>query len=47
MVSDWRSYWVGWLVLLGAGLAMRRISVPTDEIQFEEFASDELIGLGL
>ena len=47
IASDWRIYWAAAAVLFGALFAVRRISRPGDEIQFEEFASDELVGLGL
>jgi hypothetical protein len=47
IASDWRIFWAAALILPGAAFGVRRISPPGDDIQFEEFASDELVGLGL
>lgn len=52
MVSDPRIYWASAVVLAAAGIAVRRLARRNADpsgpaIQFEEFASDELIGLGL
>ena len=47
IASDQRIYWAAALIFLGAPFAVRRISPPANEIQFEEFLSDELISLGL
>jgi len=47
IMSDQRIYWAAALILFGATFAVRRISPPADEIQFEEYASDEMVRLGL
>ena len=47
IASDQRIFWTTALILLAAPFALRRIFKPEDEIQFEEFASDELVSLGL
>jgi hypothetical protein len=47
IVSDQRFYWVAALILFGASFIVRRIFAPAEEIQFEEFASDELVSLGI
>jgi hypothetical protein len=47
IASDRRIFWTAALILFGAPFAVRRIFQPEDEIQFEEFANDELISLGL
>jgi hypothetical protein len=47
IASDRRIYWSAVLVLFAAPFAVRLFYPPADEIQFEEFPSDELISLGL
>ena len=47
IAADQRIYWCAALVFFAAPFAVRRYWPPESEIQFEEFASDELISLGL
>lgn len=47
IASDRRIYWGAALIFFAAPFALRRFFPPANEIQFEEFPSDELISLGL